>query len=321
MHTLRMCEDLDECYALWQALLRPASVFDPWEVRACFQSQFRRPPCFLVAEDASGPVGLLPLSYIAESDSYGYFPGETWAGKTWLEQNRVIAPDRSVCRLLLEHCPPRTHLRYLAPDGREPACDMEVDEVGFLFHPGRYDFEMANYWQEFSGKSRKRLRIELDALADLGCAYRHDEYGDLSTMLEMNLAAYGESSYFRDGRFREAFLSLFGLLRRRGQLRITTVLIDGQVAAVDAGAVFGREYTLIAGGTDPRFPGVAKLINLHHMAWACERRMRTVDFLCGDFGWKERFHLSPRPLYQWRSPVAGPRPTVSAVPEAAGNVL
>ncbi|MDH3330668.1 MAG: GNAT family N-acetyltransferase, partial [Desulfobulbaceae bacterium] len=81
-------------------------------------------------------------------------------------------------------------------------------------------------------------------------------------------------------------------------LRITTLLLGGTVAAVDIGAVWNNSYTVLAGATNPEFPGVAKLINFHHMEWACQQRLGAVDFLCGDFGWKQRFHLASRPLYE-----------------------
>ncbi|MCY2927356.1 MAG: cellulose biosynthesis protein CelD, partial [Planctomycetota bacterium] len=56
--------------------------------------------------------------------------------------------------------------------------------------------------------------------------------------------------------------------------------------------------TVLAGGTDGRFQRVAKVISLQHLTWACRQRVESVDFLCGSFGWKDRFHLTPRPLYQ-----------------------
>ena len=113
----------------------------------------------------------------------------------------------------------------------------------------------------------------------------------------MNLDRFGEASYFHDGRFLASFRSLLSLLKARDYLRLTTILVDGRPAAVDLGCVLGQNYTLLAGGTLATVPGVAKLINIHHMQWACERRLACVDFLCGDFSWKTLFHLTPRPLF------------------------
>ena len=70
------------------------------------------------------------------------------------------------------------------------------------------------------------------------------------------------------------------------------------------GALWKGTYTVLAGGTDADFPGVAKLINLHHVEWACLQRLTMVDFLCGNFNWKEGFHLTPRRLYQIIEPRA-----------------
>jgi CelD/BcsL family acetyltransferase involved in cellulose biosynthesis len=116
-------------------------------------------------------------------------------------------------------------------------------------------------------------------------------------MLRLNLERYQDGSYFHDNRFLRAFENLAGWLQANNLLRITTVLVDGKVAAVDMGAVWNSTYTVMAGGTDAGFPGIAKLINLHHLEWACAQKVRMVDFLCGEFNWKARFHLQARPLY------------------------
>ena len=292
---------LGHCQELWQRLVPSQSLFDLWEVRACFHEQYGYRPRFLVAEDNSGMHGLIALSEIEDHGYCGCFPGETWGGKTWLEQNRIIADSAEVRGQLVEACPAGTHLRYVvAEDGaHERVCD--VDEIGYLFHPGQHGHCFETYLQAFSGKSRKRLRRELGDLEAHGVTYRHDDAQDIDRLFDLNLQAFGEESYFADRRFLSSFRAMARFLNSRGWLRITTVILGGVVAAIDMGAVYRGVYTVLAGGTDMRFPGVAKLINLHHLEWACQQRHHTVDFLCGDFGWKERFHLTPRPLYQMRS--------------------
>jgi CelD/BcsL family acetyltransferase involved in cellulose biosynthesis len=83
------------------------------------------------------------------------------------------------------------------------------------------------------------------------------------------------------------------------------------------GAIWNNTYTVLAGGTDVEFPGVAKLINLHHIQWACRQRLACVDFLCGDFNWKSRFHLVPRPLYELCKTETTARPHETPVPREA----
>jgi hypothetical protein len=301
MLQIDVCRDLAQAKQLWQRHWPKRCLFDLWPVRACFQSGFNRPPYFLVAREGDRFQGLVALSWLAEAQYYGHFPGETWQGKTWLEQNRILAAGPDVYRALRDHIPSDTMIRYLAPDTQIPnISDREEDEIGFLFFPAQYGFSYSSYLSTFSGKTRKKMRCELDRLSTGGVSYRYDRFDDLDLLFQMNLEGFGEYSYFRDKRFLRSFQALASWLHTNGMLRVTTVLIGGEVAAVDMGAVWNGIYTVLAGGTCAEFPGVAKLINLHHIEWACRQRMAEVDFLCGDFNWKNRFHLTPRPLYQFK---------------------
>ncbi|MDP8214421.1 MAG: GNAT family N-acetyltransferase [Candidatus Euphemobacter frigidus] len=297
MSRFRVVTGLEECRDVWEQIMPREVISDLWEVRVCFQKHFRRQPHFIVAEEDRAIRGLLPLSWIEESGKYGYFPGETWEGKTWLEQNRIPARGNGLRQALLDRCPGPYHLRYLLSPGAGPENGGTIDEIGYLFIPPRYEYDMENYFGEFSRKSRKRLRRDLDAFEERGVRYRFNEPDDFEYLVKLNVDSFGDGSYFADCRFTESFRSLMNLFHERGWLRITTIMIKGEIAAVDLGCVFNGVYTLLGGGTHGDFPGVAKLINIHHVRWACERKLRMVDFLCGDFSWKTLFHLTPRPLY------------------------
>jgi hypothetical protein len=297
MSKIRIASDLEECRQIWQHVMPAESIADLWEVRNCFQRHFRHRPNFIVAEDSRGICGLLPLSWIEESRCYGYFPGEIWHGKTWLEKNRIYSRGDSQPSDLLARIHAPYHLRYLLPYPDWSHAEIAIDEIGYLFLPPQYDFEIQNYYHEFSHKSIKQILREVAAIEDLGVAYRYDDIADFDLMVEMNISRFGADSYFYDSRFKEGFRSLVNLLNDRGWLRFTTVLINGEPAAVDMGCVYRGVYTVMAGGTNSRYRGVAKLINLHHLQWACQQRLQKVDFLCGDFHWKKQFHLTPRPLY------------------------
>ena len=301
MQRFQIVSDLEECRQLWQQVMPAESITDLWEVRDCFQRHFRHRPNFIVAEDGSGIGGLLPLSWIEECRCYGYFPGEIWHGKTWLEKNRIFSGADMQPSDLLAHCFSPYHLRYLLPHAGRSEAEMAIDEIGYLFLPPHYNFEMQNYFREFSRKSIKQILREVAAIEQLGVSYRYDEIADFDLMVEMNISRFGADSYFYDARFKESFRSLANFLKEKGWLRFTTVLIKGEPAAVDMGCLYRNVYTVMAGGTSNRFRGVAKLINLHHMQWACEQRVSQVDFLCGDFHWKKMFHLTPRPLFLFSS--------------------
>jgi hypothetical protein len=216
---------------------------------------------------------------------------------TWLEQNRVFAEDRYMLDRMLRALPRRFHLRYLRDQAGVGVGSGQIDEIGYMFLPPRYAYDMERYFGDFSHKTAKRLRRELASWEPKGLTWRYDKAEDFDLMIEMNLQRYGELSYFHDARFLNSFRALRDLLRRRGWLRFVTALVDGEPAAVDMGSVYNGTLTMLAGGVSAGHHGIAKVINTHHMEWACSRRLERVDFLCGDFNWKSLFHLTPVPLY------------------------
>jgi hypothetical protein len=319
MIEVSVCRDLKDAKRHWQHHWPQQCLFDLWPVRACFQAEFNHSPYFLIGSRQGGFCGMLALSWIDEQQSFGHFPGELWEGKTWLEQNKILAHDPEVAGALLDQVPAAAKIRYLTqPPGLAAAAAETVDEIGYLFYPGQYDYCFPAYLQSFSGKSRKKMRVELDRLKAREVTWRHDCFADVDRMFRLNLENFKEYSYFRDSRFLRAFENLASWLHANNLLRVTTVLIGGEVAAVDIGAVWNATYTVLAGGTHPDFAGVAKLINLHHLELACRQRFAEVDFLCGEFNWKNRFHLTPRPLFQvWNQQALADRSAAAAAPKVA----
>ncbi len=295
MPKIRVYTDLKECEQIWRELWPENCLFDRWDIRLAFHRHFQRPIHFVVAESFGRQVGLLPLSWIEEEGYYGCFPGETWNSKTWLEQNRIPAESEEIRQLLWAAAPDNTRLRYLLPE--ECPADAQMDEIGYLFHPLKYNSHMDAYWAEFSGKSKKQLQREAGRFDHLGCRYQENQFDDIPWMFEQNLMNFGPKSYFHDSRFRNGFNAMLDRLREMGILRVVTVRVGGQTAAVDVGAVYRNQYTVLGGATDMAFTGIAKTINLLHLDWGCQNKIQEIDFLCGDFGWKPRFHLEARPLY------------------------
>jgi hypothetical protein len=296
---IRVCNDPDACRNLWHELWPQTCFFDLWPVRSIFAESFARTPYFLIAELQGEPAGMLALCYLPEQQRYVHFPGEIWQQKTWIEQNKMPVKEHWMREELLNAIPGAAHLRYLTRES-EPLHGFSFveDEENFRFFPGLHAYSFDRYMLEFSHKSRKNLSRELVKLETLGVAYRYDHFSDIQHLLDLNLAAYGDYSYFADPRFLKAFIRLCEWLSAEKMLRVTTLLLGGRIAAVDVGAIWKAQYTVLAGGTNGDFPGVAKMINFHHIAWACAKHLEVVDFLCGDFGWKRRFHLQPCPLFK-----------------------
>jgi len=292
---VRVVRDQEEAGSLWKNLMPTEVVTNLWEVRLCFHRHFRRPIHFIVQEEGGNATTFLPLSWVEESGCYAVFPGETWQGRTWLEQNLIVGEDAI---RLLETIPGPYDIRYLSPRCiPDNSSQCTVDEVGYLFVPGMYGFDFGNYFDSFSGKSRKRLRNEIRSIEARGMDWRYGHLEDINAMVSMNLLRYGPDSYFSDPRFKRGFSEMLNFFADHGWLHVTTALVEGQVSAVDVGVLYNGTYTLLAGGTNPFFPGIAKVMNTHHIRRACLERMREIDFLCGDFNWKKMFHLKERPLF------------------------
>lgn len=334
---IRIASDIDECADLWQKNYPVECLFDLWQVRETFAKIYNREVFFVVCEESGRLKGLLPLCKVAQTADrdithslsenpekrdiveplrktvrYTFFPGEIWHNRTWMEQNKIIAQNRDIMRDMLlkvkadadeRHGQINVDIRYLCKNSLKyfPSgfgFNFTSDEVGYLFYPANYGYSHEKYLASFSGKSRKKILSEVKKLEQQGISFRYNNIDDLDIMFQLNINNFGDYGYFNDPKFLSSFKSLADFLQTQQMLRVVTVIIDNEIAAVDMGAIWNNNCIMLAGGTNKNFPGVAKLINLHHIEWASAQKIDSLDFLCGDFGWKERFHLTPRELYQ-----------------------
>lgn len=294
--------DLEECKRLWNRLIPSKNLFDLWEFRLCFQRHFRHKPYFLLLEDRKSIAGMVPLSYVEDLDIFVFFPGETWKGKTWIERTPIYLREQSLLAELPSFCPERTYLRYMEVSEEAQFPDLEIDEIGYVLDLHHINFDLDVYGQRFSNKKFKAIMKVIKSFSGAESAFHLNRLEDLEVLISMSLERFGSASYLYDRRFRDGFRDLVNFLYDKGCLRMISLEIDGKTAAVDTGALFGETYTVFLGGTHADFLGVAKVMNMHHIEFACQQGLRKVDFLCGDFHWKKLWHLDPEPLYKFVSP-------------------
>ena len=298
----RIVTDLDECGVLWSFLGGGRNLSDLWDFRLCFYRHFKNEPFFLVLEDGQGILGIVPLCHLEREDIFLFFPGETWQGKTWLERTPIYCRDLEALSELLAACPSRTYLRYIEADENTLPAELELDEIGYILHPPELDFSMDEYYRRFSWKKLKAIKKEIASILVPESSWHVNRPADYDLMVRMNQSRFGPQSYFHDPRFREGFREVVDWLHQRGWLRMVSLEIRGQIAAVDLGALFDSTYVVFLGGTHADFRGVAKVMNMHHIEFAVEQGVSRVDFLCGDFYWKKLWHLDPQPLFKFLSP-------------------
>lgn len=294
--------DLDQCRVLWKRLLSPVNISDFWEFRRCFHRRFKTRPSFFVREDHRGIFALLPLSYLEEEETFVFFPGETWKGRTWMERTPFFLREDKQLSDLLEICPDRTHLRYMEVSGPSSDIQMDGDEIGYVLYPGAFGFNLTRYTQRFSNKKLKSLQKTIRSLVGDRPAIHLNRLKDYNVLVDMNVGRFGEDSYLYDDRFRESFRDVMDFLFRKGLLRMVSLELGGKILAVDLGAIYRGTYTVFLGGTHPDAPGIAKVMNMHHIEFAFNEGLTKIDFLCGDFHWKKLWHLDPEPLCRYVSP-------------------
>ena len=297
----KIVTDVDACARLWNTLIPARNLSDLWEVRLCFHRNYRNRLNFLLFEDRGELAGMLPLVYLEEGDKYVFFPGEIWNGKTWLERTSIFCQKPEDLGHLLSECPDRTYLRYIDCDRASSIAELEVDETAYLLYPPEFNFDLALYHQRFTWKKLKAIKKEIEVFLSQDCSWHLNRLSDYDLLVEMNLKRFGETSYFYDARFANSFRDVMHLLHHNGWLRLVSLRIGAEMAAIDMSALFNGSYVVMLGGTHLQFPGIAKAMNMHHIEFACERRVSKVDFLCGDFYWKKLWHLDPEPLYKYVS--------------------
>ena len=298
--SIRVVRDLAECEALWRRLTPDEVVTDLWEVREIFHRRFQRTLHFVVLERDGGVAGFLPLCRLPETGGFCIFPGETWHGKTWIEQNRLIAQSAQDLALCARPRPARstsaTFCRSRAAR-KPPRCWTKSATFSIpqttttgsrpTGKPSRA--RPASAWAANSKPSKTRAWSISSTSRDA-----------FERLVEMNLSRFGADSYFHDERFLGSFRDWVAFAPGQGLASNHHGLHRGRHGGHRRGLPL-QGHVHDARGRHPRatFRGWRSSSTCTTCERACEERMREVDFLCGEFNWKDKFHLTPRPLYMF----------------------
>lgn len=298
MLEIDIVRETSRCRELWEEFVMHTRIWDLWQIRSCFGERFEHPLFFVVARRNGEMCGFLPLVWLEREQRFVFYPGETWKGRTWLEHNQLIVDSPWTLEAMLEAVPGPLDLRYCLNSIETGGFNTLFDETNYFLRTDDYGYSFENFIGSFSSKSRRRLAAVEEEFAGSGLEWRVNDFSDVKLLLDMNLDAFGTESYFSCDHFRNGFLDMVDFCKTHGLLRVTTALVGGKPAAVDVGVVYNSIYLVMAGGTLQEFPGIAKVINMRHIMTAFENRFAELDFMCGDFGWKERYHLVKRPMYR-----------------------
>ncbi len=291
MLTFSVVQDIDECARLWKRFSPGTQLFGEWEYRLLFFDPAHYEPHFIVARRGGAIVGLLPLWKDLADGSFEFFGHQ-------FTTNTFFAEEQEVVDALLDRLPPDTHLWFI--ENHESArAQLQAVDTSFFVDLDKYGRSLENYLATFSKKHRKNLRNDLKRLEERGYAVHRNRLEDYARMVELNVARFGEESFFFEESFTKAFERLLRFALARGELEMLSVEIGGRVAAVEAAVLDRNRYYVLIGGNDLSIPNVGKLMIIEHLQNALACGAGIVDFLTDDSGWKRLWNLSEEQLYEY----------------------
>ncbi len=291
--------DISECEKLWKTFSANKKISDMWEFKFCFHKYFNNLPHFIVHKKNGKVVGMLPLSYDDEQKLFKFFPGDD----DWIEKNSIFLHKKRSLKELIKMCPENTKLTGIdeIPLYKKMFQD---DDCTYSLYPEEFGFKIDNYYKLFKRRHVANILRDIRKLDDKGVIIIRNpkNYKKMyKLMKKWTYKSFGKKSYFYDKRFDKAFSDVLDLFMKKDIMYMTLIKVDGELAAVDFGCVYGNTMTVFAGGVNPKFrnKGIAKYINMEHIKYGFEFKLDKIEFLAFNFNWKEMWHLKKEKLFKF----------------------
>lgn len=295
-------KDLIQCEKLWRAFSPNKSLFDTWEFRYAFYLGYQHKPYFILLKSGTEKVGLLPLWY--EADKKKYF----WFGSWWQEDNTFFVKNPIYIPMLLDLALPPLHLNAIEASVVENLgaiganINFELDDPKYVVDL-RYFDSLKNFMMSLKKKRRYNLRRDHKTIQQLNPQIIFDRYDDFDSLVEISKKRFqdkNESTDWEDSRRVETFRQIINLAKEKQvyQIRMITVKIKDQIAAVDLIAIYNQIYYPLKCAYNVKdFPGIGNYVNLFEIEDALSLGMKKIDFLEMSYGWKDKW-FQGIPLYK-----------------------
>lgn len=219
-----------------------------------------------------------------------------------LFRNRILffAKNKADLGDFLKQCPPKTRLYYLDKKERKYGPFTESDKKYFL-DLKKYEDKIENYWLSFERKHRKNLRYDLKQFEKNKYDVRYNQVGDFEKMVSLNRKRFGKESDFEEKGMRVGMKKLMEVAEKRGELEMTSILVEGKVEAVEMAIIYNNCYYVLASGHNLQVENIGKKMMVEHIRRAIEKRADRLDFLSSDSGWKKMWHMEEKELYEFKN--------------------
>lgn len=284
--------NLDNCQKLWKEFSPQSHLFDLWEYRLCFYKGYSYQPYFIVGLDLGKPAGILPLWFEKKGSFYTFFGG------TFPEPNNFFIEDKSKISNFVEQCPRYTALYYIE-ESETTYYPFREGEPKFYLEMRKYNNDINQFISSFSKKHRKNLRYELRQFEKRGYSTRYNHLEDFEKMIALNQKRFKKSSDFNEQEMVVSMKELMYLAYHQNKLNMISLIINGQVEAVELAVIHNNCYYVLCGGRNLEIENIGKLMIVEHIKRALSRNISKLDFLSSESGWKKLWHLETEKLFEF----------------------
>lgn len=285
--TFTTITDVSEAEKMWKAISAEDHFANTWLFRYLYYKYFSFPLSFLVAWDAHKPVGLLPLQYNTDNNYLEFFGGG------YFEDNAILTlPGYEYVKpLLLSEINSPLLLEWMEEE--IPGFSSTVEDMTYslnLENLTSVEEYLEQYWQ---GKTKRNLKAQIRKLQEANIQITYDDFEDVDEMMDKNIKRFGNESTFLKPHRREFIHDLIAT----GFAHTITISINGKHESIGFAVIYKNECIGLNSGTNPEFNGLGKMLILEKLKQAITHGAQIYEARAGDLGWKEAFHLTPRPQY------------------------
>lgn len=295
--TALFIDDIAYCERLWRKFSPGKNLFDLWEFRGPFLTEFKYSPHFLLAKKGDDEMGIIPLWYVTEQETYFLF-GDTGDECHWQEENDFWVTDPDVLGELLENIPHPCVLNNLTSNAA-----LSLQSYFEVSSANKKQFldisvfqNVEDYLDFLPKKERSNLRGAFRKIESLEPLIVENQISNLRDLFNFNKQRFVNSP-LHDERLQKTFEILFKNGLKADSLyksKLMAVYVGDKVAGVDLVFSFnGIYYPFLCGNNVIDFPGIGHFLNLKDIEDALSSKMKMIDFLESDPGsYKEKFFKS-----------------------------
>jgi len=283
--------DEKRCKDLWETFNSKEILWDLWDFRFCFHKKnfsFN----FILGLDGKNKVGLLPLVFDKNCDTYTYF------GDTFPEQNKFFLRDKRNIKLFLENCPEDTQIYYIDSEEAKYYNFKQGDKRYFL-NLKKYGNSFENYIKSFKKKHRKNFNYDLRKLRETGYSIEHNRIKDFYKLVEFNKIVFGKDSDYNEGDFVSSIKQLMGIANKKNILDMISIEVDKNTEAIGLSIFFNNVYYVLCIGRNPEIKNLGKLLITEQIKNAIVHNCNKIDFMSTESNWKELWNLDSERMYEF----------------------